>query len=207
MSKKFQNAFSRQEQNSMKRKKDYMKYAQSLECTLQLLESQLHDSDDTSEVIRNVLKTACSFYQGDWAGFLQIDLELGLWTPYVWYHATTSDQTEALLHECESAEFFTRWMDAMHNNDAICFSSIDELENPSNKELEMYRKLNIKGVIAVPVKPRPTGFLVIRNPQRYVHRSSMLQLGLRVLVWCGNLTITHETLFLIPFYSFVQYVL
>lgn len=124
MSKKFQNAFSRQEQNSMKRKKDYMKYAQSLECTLQLLESQLHDSDDTSEVIRNVLKTACSFYQGDWAGFLQIDLELGLWTPYVWYHATTRDQTEALLHECESAEFFTRWMDAMHNNDAICFSSI-----------------------------------------------------------------------------------
>ena len=154
MSKKFQNAFSRQEQHSMKRKKDYMKYAQSLECTLQLLESQLHDSDDTSEVIRNVLKTACSFYQGDWAGFLQIDLELGLWTPYVWYHATTSDQTEALLHECESAEFFTRWMDAMHSNDAICFSSI--------------------------------------------------RAG---LVWCGNLTITHETLFLIPFYSFVQYVL
>lgn len=60
MSKKFQNAFSRQEQNSTKRKKDYMKYAQSLECTLQLLESQLHDSDDTSEVIRNVLKTGCS---------------------------------------------------------------------------------------------------------------------------------------------------
>ena len=143
MSKKFQNAFSRQEQNSMKRKKDYMKYAQSLECTLQLLESQLHDSDDTSEVIRNVLKTACSFYQGDWAGFLQIDLELGLWTPYVWYHATTSDQTEALLHECESAEFFTRWMP--------CTTTM------------------------------PSAFLLFG------------------LVWCGNLTITHETLFLISF--------
>lgn len=41
MSKKFQNAFSRQEQNSMKRKKDYMKYAQSLECALQLAENSL----------------------------------------------------------------------------------------------------------------------------------------------------------------------
>ena len=78
MSKKFQNAFSRQGQNSMKRKKDYMRYTQSLECTLQLLESQLHDSDDTLEIIQNVLKTACLFYQGDWAGFLQIDIELGL---------------------------------------------------------------------------------------------------------------------------------
>lgn len=46
----------------------------------------------------------------------------------------------------------------MHNNDAICFSSMDELENPSAKELAIYRKLNIEGAIAVPVKPRPTVF-------------------------------------------------
>lgn len=74
--------------------------------------------------------------------FQTLLIELRLWTPYVWYNAITNDQIETLLHECESDEFFTRWIDAMHNNDAICFSSMDELENPSTKELAMYRKRN-----------------------------------------------------------------
>lgn len=52
----------------------YIQYAQEVECTLRLLEEHLHESDDSAEIIQNVMKTACEFYQGDWVGFLQVDL-------------------------------------------------------------------------------------------------------------------------------------
>lgn len=61
----------------------YIQYAQEVEATLRRLEEHLHESDDSAEIIQTVMKTACRFYQGDWVGFLEVDLELGLWTPYV----------------------------------------------------------------------------------------------------------------------------
>ena len=42
--------------------------------------------------------------------------------------------------------------------------------------------LDINKLLAVPIKPRPIGFLVVRNPQRYLNRSSMLQMLAFVLL-------------------------
>lgn len=51
--------------------------------TLATLETSLHTSDDPEEISRGAMKMACDFYQADWCGFLMVDLDLGLWTPYV----------------------------------------------------------------------------------------------------------------------------
>lgn len=161
---------------------EYIAYAQAVEATLRLLESHLHESDDSAEIIQNVMKTACEFYQGDWVGFLEVDLELGLWTPYVWYNIEKDDQTTALLQEFESAEYFQRWVEAMESNQAVCIENPEDLLDASPEELKLYRHVEIKTLLAVPVKPRPTGFLVIRNPQRYITRSSLLQMLAFVLL-------------------------
>ena len=44
------------------------------------------------------------------------------------------------------------------------------LYNFSQRTLEyaLYERVKLYSVLAVPVKPRPCGFLVVRNPQRYV---------------------------------------
>lgn len=182
MLRKIQNAFNRTGQKTVESQDEYIQYAQEVECTLRFLESQLHDSDDAEEIIQNVMKTACEFYQGDWVGFLQVDLELGLWTPYVWYNPNENDQTAILLQEFESSEFFSRWIDALHQNSALYFHSLMELVDTSPHELELYKHLNVRCLLAVPIKPRPTGFLVVRNPQRYITRSSMLQMLAYVLL-------------------------
>ena len=182
MFRRIQNAFKQTGQNSAESQNEYIQYAQEVESTLGILESQLHDSDDAGEIIQNAMKTACEFYQGDWVGFLQVDLELGLWTPYVWYNPHENDQTAILLQEFESSEFFSRWIDALHQNDALYFQSREELVDPSPHELELYKHLDVRCLLAVPVKPRPTGFLVVRNPQRYITRSSMLQMLAYVLL-------------------------
>lgn len=176
------NIFGRAEPPPEKEQTEYIQYAQELETTLRLLEAQLHESDNSEEIIQMVMKTACEFYQGDWVGFLEVDLELGLWTPYVWYNPNGNDQTTVLLAEIESFDFFSRWDAAMQNNTALAIPSTRELKDAPPEEAEMYRRLKIKKVLAVPIRPRPTGFLVVRNPQRYLHRSSMLQMLAFVLL-------------------------
>lgn len=187
MFRRIQNAFKQTGQKSAESQNEYIQYAQEVESTLGVLESQLHDSDDAGEIIQNVMKTACEFYQGDWVGFLQVDLELGLWTPYVWYNPHENDQTAILLEEFESSEFFSRWIDALHKNNALYFHSLEELVDPSPHEFELYKHLDVRCLLAVPVKPRPTGFLVVRNPQRYITRSSMLQMLAYVYLWSEHL--------------------
>ena len=44
--------------------------------------------------------------------------------------------------------------------------NIEEIKDEYPDEYDVYKRLNADSVIAVPVTPRPTGFLVIRNPTR-----------------------------------------
>lgn len=84
--------------------------------TLATLETSLHTSDDPEEISCGAMKMACDFYQADWCGFLMVDLDLGLWTPYCWYNTNSQDRTEMLTSEYESATKLPRWITAMQDN-------------------------------------------------------------------------------------------
>ena len=157
-------------------KEEYTQYAEELEASLRKLEATVHESDDSAWIMKNVMRTALEFYDGDWIGFLEVDLELGLWTPTHWYNPGHKDTTLDRLQEFESAEFLNRWVKAMQENTAIILHDTEEVRAKSPDEYAVYQRLMARSVLAVPVKPRPTGFLVIRNPKRYINRSSMLQL-------------------------------
>lgn len=167
-------------------KQQYIQYAQKLERSLSRLEAGVHESDDPSWIKQSVMKTALDFYKGDWIGFLEVDLELGLWTPTHWYNPSPNDKTLDLLQEFESAEFLHRWVTAMHDNTAIVVPDMEEVREQFPGEYAVYQRLMAKSVLVVPVKPRPMGFLVIRNPRRYLTRSSMLQLLAFVVLACVN---------------------
>ena len=162
------------QQPEEEKKEEYIQYAQELEASLRKLEAGVHESDDSAWIMQNVMKTALEFYQGDWIGFLEVDLELGLWTPTHWYIPGPTDKTLELLQEFESAEFLHRWVSAMQNNEAIILTDTEDVRAKFPGEYAVYQRLMAHSILAVPVKPRPTGFLVIRNPQRYINRSSML---------------------------------
>ena len=165
---------------------EYIQYTQELEQTLSVLEAHLHESDNPDEIILHALETACDSYNGDWAGFLEIDLELGLWTPYIWFNKNPDDKTTIMLNEIESADFLYRWVTAMKNNLPIIVEDREQIKKDFPDEYEMYQRLRIHSVLAVPVKPRPTGFLAVRNPKRYIDRSSMLQMLAFVVLAIAN---------------------
>lgn len=154
----------------------HSEYSDALEQSLRDLESFVHESDDADYIMKNAMKTALEFYQGDWIGFLEVDLELGLWTPTHWYNPSPNDKTLDLLQEFESASSLQRWVEAMHTNDAVVVSDVEAIRSQFPGEYQIYQRLFCQSLLAVPVKPRPTGFLVIRNPKRHLTESSMLQL-------------------------------
>lgn len=165
---------------------EYLQYTRAVEETLRMLEKHLHESDNQEEIITKTLATACDFYQGDWCGFIEVDMELGIWTPTAWYNKGKNDKTNLLLNEFESSEWLYRYIVAMKENHAIMVEDIEEIKDSYPGEYAIYQRLYVESVIAVPFRPRPVAFLVVRNPKRYVKRSSMLQMLAFVVIASVN---------------------
>ena len=84
---------------------EYVAYCIELEQIVSALEENLHTSDDPKEIAMQTLKVACSFYGGDWAGILEVDLDLDVWNPLWWFNMSKRDRTEHLFGEFELAKF------------------------------------------------------------------------------------------------------
>lgn len=66
------------------------------------LESQLYYQHlSPKEVAQQVLKATCQFYDADWCGLIQVDLDLNLWTPFWWFNTGATDKTMLLTEEYE----------------------------------------------------------------------------------------------------------
>lgn len=60
--------------------------ALDFENTMNNLETQLYYRHlPPKEVALCVMEAACKFYDADWCGLIQVDLDLGLWKP-LWWH-------------------------------------------------------------------------------------------------------------------------
>ena len=59
---------------------EYIQYAQDFEQALSQLESRLHNSDAPQEIIMDMLVAAAEFYDGDWAGIMDADQSMKIWS-------------------------------------------------------------------------------------------------------------------------------
>lgn len=70
------------------------------------------------------------------------------------------------------------WVDAMKRSKAVI---IDDVEGTSPQEYSVYRRLEVKTLLGVPFEPNPMGFFVVRNPTRYRHRTSAMNIFAYIL--------------------------
>ena len=159
-------------------------YLKKFVSTLVELEHELHSIDDADMIIRHTLRKACEFYGADWSGFLDVDIVMGVWSPYRWYNPGVLDQTRELMEEFESIDCMRRWMEAMDANRPIFIPDTETVQAENLEEYDMYRKLHAKSILAVPVFPRPMGFMVVRNPTEHMfpEESDMLQMFAYVML-------------------------
>lgn len=154
---------------------EYLRYCIEQDQVLSSLESCLHNSDDPDEIAMQTLRTACTFYGGDWSGLVIVDFDINIWSLLWWHNPGTNDKTCPLLKELEPSDYLNRWLHSMEDNSPIIVPDVERLKGTAPQEYALYQRVRANSIIAVPFKPRPRGFLVIRNPSRYINRTSMLQ--------------------------------
>ncbi len=154
---------------------EFLRYCVEREQVETRLESTLHQTDDPEEIMNTTLKAVCDFYGGDWAGIMDIDMDTRIWRPLHWTYAEgTVDKMKERLNGLEDAEPIPRWIESVRNASPIVLSDTADLEVSNPDEYALYRRLDVNAVIASPFSPNPTGFLVIRNPIRYLKHPEAL---------------------------------
>ena len=140
------------------------------------LESPLQSrSAAPKDTAQRILEAACKFYDADWCGLIQVDLDLRLWTPFWWHNTGVEDKTTILTEEFESADFLDRWVLAVRKNLPMVIPDTTVVKDSHPTEYNLYQRFGIKSVMAVSLEPRPIALLAIRNPKRYLHQTSMLR--------------------------------
>ena len=138
------------------------------------LESQLYYQHlSPKEVAQQVLKATCQFYDADWCGLIQVDLDLNLWTPFWWFNAGATDKTMLLTEEYESAEFLDRWVQTVRKGIPMVVPDAEATKEAYPAEYNLYQRLGIRSVIAVSLEPRPVALLASYNEQKMLNRLQM----------------------------------
>ena len=163
-------------------------YCIEQEETLRKLEISLTKNDDPVIVSKLAMKAACDFYSADWAGIFIVDFSVNIWRPYWWYNPNPDRHMDKRVLECESTEYLERWGKAMKDNQPISIPDTSIIRNEYPSEYEIYLRMKAKSLLAIPFKPRPLGFFVLRNPKRYMDRSGTL----RYLTYVGMLALKEQ---------------
>lgn len=166
--------------------REYIEYAQDVERGLSQLETSLHDSDDPEEVIMRMLVAATKFYDGDWAGIMEADLTMKIWSTLFWYNRNTGSMSPNRFGDIEEGDYLWRWINALMHGKPMIITDIESIRTESPIEYAFLKYNGVKTMIAVPFWKRPTGFLIVRNPKRYITRSSLLQMMAFVAVSSVN---------------------
>ena len=155
---------------------DYIQYAVFFEYNLTMLETQLHSVEEPEEIAKNALIVAVEFYDGDWCGIIEGDLVMDAWCPILWFNRTTQGMTETKFNELEDTKALGRWLEALYQCKPIIIPDTTAFKETNPAEYEIYQRLNANSILAVPFWKNPTGFMIVRNPKKYVNQSSFLQM-------------------------------
>ena len=154
---------------------EYARYSMEIERTFAELQKGLAVCYDPKEIALNVMRVATDFYDADWCGIFEVDLELGIFSPFWWYNRELGAMAKTLSKEIEALEY-SRWTDSLKDHTAMIIEDAEAVRDTYPEEYELYKRLQVKNLMAVPFWKGPLGFLVLRNPKRYTKQTSFLRM-------------------------------
>ena len=64
--------------------KEYVQFAIEIERTLHKMQKEISNCLEPKKVALHIMRVATEFYNADWCGILDIDTEVGVFTPIWW---------------------------------------------------------------------------------------------------------------------------
>ena len=145
----------------------HVQYSIDYTKTMTALEKQLHSCEDPAVIAMDALKVGATFYEADWCGVIEIDLEMGAWAPVLWYNVAQHGMTVTAFKDLEETKNLERWVDALYACEPIIIPDTHALKDTHPEEYALYERCRADSVLAVPFWKNPTGFMIVRNPKRY----------------------------------------
>ena len=160
----------------------YIQYTQELEQTITQLELLLHDIEDPEEIIMNVLTAATSFYDADSACIIEADLTTKLWTKTYGYVRENTEDTNIFFDDIQDGDYLHCWIKSLTQGKPLIIEDVSTFKDSATREFDFLTYNRIRSLIAVPFWKHPTGFIVVRNPKRYMSRSCLLKMMVFIVV-------------------------
>lgn len=155
---------------------EMIEYALQFESILSDMESHFRNTPDHCEVACRTLKLLCEFHQGDWAGVILVDLGCSIWKPYWWYNPASTDHTNELVKDFEPFTGWERWVQCIRDNKPLVLTDVESIKESHTDEYNLYKRFLIQSFIAIPIVQNSSGFLVVRNPQKFIDQTSLLKI-------------------------------
>ena len=109
---------------------EYARYSMEIERTFAELQKGLAVCYDPKEIALNVMRVATEFYDADWCGIFEVDLELGIFSPFWWHNRELGNMVKTLTKEIEVLEY-QRWTDSLKNHTAMIIEDKEEVRDTS----------------------------------------------------------------------------
>ena len=155
---------------------EYAQYTNNVEHTLKQLRVDLAGCSNPQQLALRLMKIALEFYDADWCGIIDADVNLKIWSPFWWYDAEHGEMAPKLPAEMSSFETYDSWIECLRDDKDMIIPDTEELKETHPDEYEFYQSIGAKSVLAVSFWKRPKGFFVLRNPKRYKTFTTILRL-------------------------------
>lgn len=153
---------------------DFFAYLHDSSTALESVQKILLEDGYPERVLERCMRMLLQYYDADWCGAVNADLEVGIWTPVWWVDAVNGFRAPTLFHEFEIASNYANWVDALKKNVPISVEDIEVRKEVDPEEYANYQRLEVQSVLGMPYYKGSTGFLIIRNPKRYLFQLTPL---------------------------------
>ena len=146
---------------------EFFAYLRDSSTALESVQKILLEDGYPERVLERCMRMLLQYYDADWCGAVNADLEVGIWTPVWWVDAVNGFRAPTLFHEFEIASNYANWVEALKKNVPICVEDIEIIKEVDPEEYANYQRLEVQSVLGMPYYKGSTGFLIIRNPKKY----------------------------------------
>ena len=109
---------------------EFMEYMKDAEIALKTVKKILLEDGPPEKVLERCFHMLIVFYDADWCGALNADLDLDIFTPVWWEDAREGFLARTLFNEFEISQKFSRWKNALKKKCIRCFSGAAIAEFP-----------------------------------------------------------------------------
>ena len=150
---------------------EFMQYMKDADIALETVKNILLEDGPPEKVLQRCFHMLIVFYDADWCGALNADLDLDIFTPVWWEDAREGFLSRTLFNEFEIPQKFSRWKNALKKKELVVIEDAEAIRDIYPEEYANYQRLDVHSVIGAPYYKGSTGFLVVRNPKRYMQQT------------------------------------